>query len=52
MFYTLEEAATVLHRSTKSVRRLISSGQLRRDPTIYRILIPRADVDSFANRAP
>jgi hypothetical protein len=47
IFYTLLESARLLRRSEKSVRRLIDSGRLRRDPTSYRILIPRSDVDNF-----
>ncbi len=50
LFYTLAEASASLRRSQKGVRRLVADGLLRRDPTSYRILIPRGDVDGFANR--
>ena len=50
LFYTLAEVAAILRRSQKGVRRLVADGLLRRDRTSYRILIPRTDVDGFADR--
>lgn len=49
--YTVAQAANVLQLSPKSIRRLVTSGALRKlDNVGDRILIPRADVDTFAKR--
>lgn len=48
--YTINEAAVVLRMSTKSVRRQIDRGNLRRCSTFGRVLIPRKDVDNFMEK--
>ena len=48
--YTIGEAASVLRMSTKSVRRQIARGNLRRCTQFGRVLIPRKDVDTFMER--
>ena len=50
LFYTLDEVASMLRRSKKTVCRLIADRQLRRDPTSYRVLIVARDVDTFTER--
>ena len=45
--YDIKEAATRLGMSTKSVRRQIARGYLRRCIKFGRIRIPRKDVDNF-----
>ncbi len=50
--YTLAEAADHLRRSTKTVRRLIARGLLRRDPSSRRIVIPGEDVETLTTRFP
>jgi excisionase family DNA binding protein len=45
--YDIKEAATRLGMSTKSVRRQIAKGNLRRCIKFGRIRIPRKDVDNF-----
>jgi hypothetical protein len=48
--YFIEEAATRLRMSVKSVRRQITRGNLRRCGKFGRILIPRKDVDTYFER--
>ncbi len=48
--YTIDEAANVLRMSTKSVRRQIDRGNLRRCKAFGRVLIPRKDVDTFIEK--
>jgi excisionase family DNA binding protein len=49
-FYTTDEAAVVLHRSKRTVERMIKRGIFRPDPTCARNLIPKAQVDSHLAR--
>ena len=48
--YTLAEAAIILKMSTRSVRRQIDRGHLRRCKVFGRILIPRKDVEGFIEK--
>jgi excisionase family DNA binding protein len=48
--YTLAEAATYLRRSTRTVRRLVDRGLLRRDRHSRRIIIPGTDVENLTTR--
>lgn len=48
--YTIDEAATILRMSEKSVRRQIDRGHLRRCKVFGRVLIPRKDVDTFVEK--
>jgi excisionase family DNA binding protein len=45
--YNIEQAAALLNVSTKTVRRLIDRGLLRKNKTLGRILIPKSDVEKF-----
>jgi hypothetical protein len=48
--YYINEAASRLRMSEKSVRRQIARGNLRRCNKFGRILIPSKDVDNFFDR--
>ena len=45
--YNIEQAAALLNVSTKTVRRLIDRGLLRKNKKLGRVLIPRGDVEKF-----
>ena len=47
LFYTVAEVAALLKRSEKTVERLCKQGLLRRDPTLSRGLILKAEVEHF-----
>jgi len=46
-FYTVNEAATELNISSKSVRRLIDRGFFRPSKALRKILIPAQDIEDF-----
>ena len=47
LLYTIEEAATVLNMSIKSVRRLVWLGRLTRLKGIRKVLIPRKQIEDY-----
>jgi len=47
LVYTIDDAATVLRISTKSVRRLIKRNLLSGSKALRKILIPRKQVENF-----
>jgi excisionase family DNA binding protein len=49
-FYTLKQAAFILNLCERTVRRLIERGHLSKCPLIRKILIPRKQVDTFADK--
>jgi|GEM_PF-4569489 len=51
VFYTLKQAAIRLNVSEKTVRRWISRRLLSPSPALYKKLIPRQQVEGFAERA-
>ncbi|MEX2267970.1 MAG: helix-turn-helix domain-containing protein [Acidimicrobiia bacterium] len=50
-FLTVEEVATVLRISTKTVRRLIEDGELPVTNAGRRLLVPRSAIDDRIERA-
>jgi excisionase family DNA binding protein len=52
-YVTVEEAAGLLHRTDRSVRKLLKAGKLRGvNPTGRRWLIPRSEMQRFLGAAP
>lgn len=47
LVYTVDETATVLRTSTKTVRRLIKRGFFAPSRALRKILIPRSQVEAF-----
>ena len=50
LLFTIKDTARMLNMSTKSVRRQIDRGNLRRCTKFGRVLIPRKDVASFVEK--
>lgn len=44
---TMEEAAVILAKSTRTVARLIADGKLKARKVLNRTMLSRADVDAF-----
>jgi excisionase family DNA binding protein len=49
-YYTIKQTADYLSISDKSVRRLVERGLLRPSRALRKLLIPRAELDSFFAR--
>jgi hypothetical protein len=50
-FYDVKEAAFILHRSTKSVRRIVYRGLLPKDKNFAHIRIPRKAVEAYVKQS-